>query len=189
MVRRALSNAGGSAPPAAVIWVSGTAGPGKNNKEKAQQKTAQGTGLGPRFEDKMIVLIHIHETIDLRFVFQSDFDEPTFVVWIFIDDRRVFFHMGIDGQHGSGNRRYQFMNRRNEFHFREDLPFLDLITDVRELHGNNLAKFALDIVGETQVNMLVLNVDPDMLFANFDNTFHDRALVFTIGLASGLSRL
>ena len=35
-----------------------------------------------------------------------------------------------------------------------------------------LIQLALDEVGKTQMNMLVVNPDPDMLFTDFDDSFH-----------------
>jgi len=54
------------------------------------------------------------------------------------------------------------------FDLGKNFAFLDPIADVGKLNGNHRTERTLNIIGQAEQNMFVVDSDPDMLFADFD---------------------
>src|SRR5207253_1065273 len=54
---------------------------------------------------ELLVLVRVHQVLELRLVLELDLHQPPLVVGILVDDRGMVLELGIDGGHRSGERR------------------------------------------------------------------------------------
>ena len=73
------------------------------------------------------------------------------------------------------------------FDLGKNFAFLDPIADVGKLNGNHRTERTLNIIGQAELNMFVVDSDPYMLFADFDFLF-GHIFKSTIERANLLSR-
>src|SRR2546428_5463841 len=60
---------------------------------------------------ELLVLVRVHQVLELRLVLHLDLHEPALVVGVLVDDRGVVLELGVDGRHRSGERREQLRHR------------------------------------------------------------------------------
>src|SRR5206468_2687306 len=121
---------------------------------------------------ELLVLVRVHQVLELRLVLDLDLDQPALVVGVLVDDRGVVLEFGIDGGHRPGQRREQLRYRAYGLELTERLALLHLVTHVGELDGDDLAELGLAVFGDAELRAVALDAQPEVILGELENVGH-----------------
>src|SRR2546426_377873 len=121
---------------------------------------------------ELLVLVRVHEVLELRLVLHLDLHEPALVVGVLVDDRGVVLELGVDGRHRPGERREQLRHGAHGLELAERLALLDLVPYVGQLDGDDLAELGLAVLGDAQLRAVALDAQPQAILGELWSVPH-----------------
>src|SRR5262245_30681029 len=76
---------------------------GTRKQTRAAKTTTEAKKLCFVLENEVIVLIHVHQLIEVGTAIQANLNQPSFIIRIFVNDRWMFVQVRIDGQNQAGD--------------------------------------------------------------------------------------